>query len=111
MKLKGKRKVNVTWAIALKIWWSFSWRSVLWGIPPGLCVAILVALIGKIFGLNPGVVGLITWVIVWMLVGILVFKRILINNYRTFQILLIADDENIPWGREKDTEEETEKEG
>ena len=108
MKLKGKKKVNVTWTIASKIWWGFFWRFVLWGMPPGFFVAILVAGIGKVFGFNAGVIGLITWVIVWILVGIFVFKRILTKNYRDFQIFLIADDDEIPWGIEEDAGEEIE---
>lgn len=103
MELKDKKMVEPTWGICVRIWWSFFWRCLVWGAIAGLFIATLMAALGRLLGLNAGLVGTCVLSIVFALIGIVVFKRILIKKYKTFEILLVQEEEKSMWKTEGET--------
>ena len=97
MKLKGKKEVKPTWGISFKLWWSFFWRCLLWGGVAGFVLGIIFFILADLVGLNGTLIGIITLNIVFILMSVFVFKRILAKRYKSFQILLIQDDDMPSW--------------
>ena len=38
--------VQITWELAFKIWWAFTWRALLLGFPPAFAVGFVVGFLG-----------------------------------------------------------------
>lgn len=87
-------KIEVTWQLALKIWWSFAWRSTLLSFIVGMVAAFPVGVIAgmvdapkEVSAVLSGFIGLAVGL--WM--QIYVMKKILNKKYKTFSIALIRE--------------------
>ena len=81
--------LEVTWALALRIWASWLWRMLLGGLI-GFVAAIIFGVLAKMAGGNPGIVGVVVWVIVWFLMSFVTLKKVLSLKYHDFKIVLIV---------------------
>lgn len=84
-------KVQVTWANAIYVWWSFVWRCVLFG---GIAGALLggiggavAALIGR--GELAGTVGGILGYLISIPVSVWALKTVLSMQYKNFSVALV----------------------
>lgn len=85
----------ITWALALRVWWSFTWRGLLLGILAGAGVG---AFAGIILGAM-GMVGQIAvfaqylGMIVGIIAGVWVVKMVLSKPFKGYRIALIPSDD------------------
>lgn len=93
------KELNVTWGLALKIWWSWTWRAVLIVLPAsflvGFLAGIFLAFAGldiaeyqvrlQLFGALVGVAG-----------GVFAMKLVLQKQFRNYRLAVVdtreADD-------------------
>lgn len=87
-------KIEVTWTLALKIWWSYVWRSSLLIVIVAMIASFPVSMImilsdvpKEISSLVSGILGMIAG----LPAQIYVMKKILNKKYKTFSIALIRE--------------------
>lgn len=87
-------KIEVTLPIALKVWWSFTWRSLLLVFLGTMVLSIVAVFILEIFALSKETittfVGIFAFVVSIPLQGY-VMKKVLNKKYKTFSIVLIRE--------------------
>lgn len=80
-------RIDPTWRIALRVWWSWQWRTLLGSV--GIGVLIYVWATFWFGGLDPEVRAALSYA-VWITVGVYFFKDLLHRDFETFRVLLIA---------------------
>ncbi|MDA0782512.1 MAG: hypothetical protein O2970_10345 [Proteobacteria bacterium] len=88
-------KVEVTWPLAIKIWWSYTWRVFLLSFIAGFVAAIPIGFIGALVNIPQektqvisGVIGLI----IGLFAQAYVMKKLLNKKYKKFSIALIREE-------------------
>ena len=92
-------QVQATWNMALKVWWSFAWRSILISflvaLGLGIIGGIIKVIIERGFGVNATFVTtlmvLISFVI-GLVVQIWVMKKVLNMKFSEFSVVTIESD-------------------
>lgn len=91
--------IEVTWGMAIKVWWSIVWRSVLIGFLAGLVVGVVMHLIGTVMGMDPELVqSIITLLspILGLVIGVWAVKKVLYKRYANFSVVCIANQPVAP---------------
>jgi ABC-type dipeptide/oligopeptide/nickel transport system permease subunit len=86
-------EIEVTWGHALKVWWSFFWRAVIFCAVAGFVLGFIIGIIGGIAGADHQVITMLSGfagVIISLPVAIWVVKIVLKKKYSNFRIALIA---------------------
>lgn len=90
-------EIQVTWWYAIKIWWSLTWRIVLFGGLAGLALGLLLGLFGAVTGATDDTVqswGQIGGMLVSIPIGIWVVKSILNKDFTKYRIILVPSLES-----------------
>jgi hypothetical protein len=90
-------EIPVTWGHAIKIWWSLTWRIVLFGGLAGLALGLLFGLIGAATGIADETIhswGQIGGTLVSIPIGIWVVKYILNKDFTKYRIILVPSLES-----------------
>jgi flagellar biosynthesis protein FliQ len=85
-------EIEVTWWHAIKIWWSLTWRIVLFGGLAGLALGLLLGLFGAVTGTTDDTIqfwGQIGGMLVSIPIGIWVVKSILNKDFTKYRIILV----------------------
>jgi len=85
--------VDPSWAIALKVWWSYTWRMIFWIIPASLTAGIISAGVVKFSGGTKediGVVGFHVFAVLMLMLNVLVFKRLIRIKYKDVRLVLVS---------------------
>lgn len=90
-------KIQVTWGHAINIWWSLSWRILLFGGLAGFALGLLFGIVGTVTGADDNLIQ--TWseiggILVSIPVGIWVVKTILNKDFRKYRITLVPSLES-----------------
>lgn len=90
-------EIKVTWKYAAKVWWSWSWRAMLWIVPTSMVV-------GVVFGFSMAVADIpaesyqiylqVIGAVIGLFFGIYTMKVILNKNFNGYRIALIKASEN-----------------
>ncbi|KPK41934.1 MAG: hypothetical protein AMJ78_04160 [Omnitrophica WOR_2 bacterium SM23_29] len=86
--------VEVTWMHALKVWWSFTWRVLIYGFIGGFIIGLVLGFIMAMMGASPAAVNnacRIGGFIIGIPIGIAVVKIVLQKKYSDFRIALISE--------------------
>ena len=86
--------VQVTWARAIKVWWSLMWRGLLFGALAGGVVGAILGAILTISGVDLRtirMIGQIAGMILGIPVGVAVTKFVLTKRFSDFTIALIEE--------------------
>lgn len=86
--------VEVTWMHALKVWWSITWRTLLYSFLGGFVVGFILGFIMGSMGVNPNTINGVCRIaggIISIPIGIAVVKIVLGKKYSDFRIALIAE--------------------
>ena len=89
-------KVEVTWGTALRVWWSYAWRCVVFSAILGFVLGgiggFVVGIMGKpeLGGSVGGTIGYIGSIPV----SIWVMKKILDKKYKEFSVALVREDDS-----------------
>lgn len=87
--------VEVTWGRALKVWWTMSWRCLVFGMLAGAGCGLVMGIIGGILGMDPNARSVLTMLVtipVSIFVGIWVIKGVLYKRYSDFSVVCIANN-------------------
>lgn len=89
------KELRVTWGIAIRVWWSFFWRTTLFGLLPVFIIGILIGIYSyrtnapdDLYLIHSQVLGLV----IGIFVTIWVLKGILSKSYKGFRVVVIGDD-------------------
>ena len=85
-------EVTVTWGRALKIWWSFLWRGVLYSFFAGIVMGIIMGIAGRVIGLQPTALltlHLVSGLLVGIPIGIWIVKIVVQKKFSDFRIALL----------------------
>ena len=90
-------EIQVTWGHAIKIWWSLTWRILLFGGIAGFALGLLFAIFGTATGADDNLIQ--TWaeiggMLVSIPIGIWVVKTILNKDFRKYRIILVPSLES-----------------
>lgn len=83
--------VEVTWTRALKVWWSFTWRSTLYSSLVGLVIGFISVFATKISG-DPQILSVATLIIAFgcgIYIVVAVMEMVLKKEWSDFRIALI----------------------
>lgn len=86
-------EVEITWGKVAKVWWSFVWRSILYGLLAGIVPGFIIGLIGAIAHIDKSItlpLCLIAGSLIGISVGLWVTKKVLQNKYKDFRIALVS---------------------
>jgi len=86
--------VEVTWKRALRVWWSFVWRGILFGFLGGAVVGFILGFIMGGLGVDSNTIRTVCQIsggVVGFPIGIVVTKIVLKKKYSDFRIALIGD--------------------
>jgi uncharacterized protein YneF (UPF0154 family) len=84
--------LDITFGRAAKIWWAWTWRSMLIGVVLGIAIGFVIGIFSATVGLrHASVVKVVCGIIVFIIVGIWIVTRILKKYFAGFRILLIRD--------------------
>ena len=84
---------DVTWARAMKVWWSLAWRGLLFGGLAGFAGGFVMGIIGGLAGAKAETVSLLGTLaggLAAVPVGIWVVRTVLRKSWSDFQIALVA---------------------
>ena len=90
-------EIAVTWGYAIKIWWSLTWRIVLFGGLAGFALGLLFGLFGAATGTADEVThawGQISGMLVSIPVAIWAVKSILNKDFKKYRIILVPSLES-----------------
>ena len=90
-------EIAVTWRHAIKIWWSLTWRIVLFGGLAGFALGLLFGLFGAVTGTADEVIhswGQISGMLVSIPVAIWAVKSILNKDFKKYRIILVPSLES-----------------
>jgi len=90
-------EIQVTWGHAIKIWWSLTWRILLFGGIAGFALGLLFGIFGTATDTNDNLIQ--TWteiggMLVSIPIGIWVVKTILNKDFRKYRIILVPSLES-----------------
>jgi len=91
-------RIEPTWRMALRIWWSWQWRTILVSVGIGLLLDVWTKF--WFGGLNPDVRVAIAYVM-WVAVGVYFFKDLLQRNFKKFRVLLVPSQDDDPSGADR----------
>lgn len=96
------KKSGVTWAIAVKIWWWITWRTIVFSFLWGAFVGFVFGMIGIILAMfihDQNVIGSIKLLGIMLLaipspyiIQIYLFKKVLSNKFKDFSFLLVKPE-------------------
>jgi hypothetical protein len=87
--------LEVTWARAAKVWWSFMWRTVIFAaFAGGLLGFVVGAILGAGGASNQTITGTVTWLglLIGIPIGIWVTRMVLRKSWSDFRIALVPND-------------------
>lgn len=90
------KELEVTWLRTVKVWWSLTWRIVIYGMLFGIVIRLPLGLITTALGIEEALANIIiqnTMTVMALLIGIWVTKVILRKTYSDFRIVLVPSDE------------------
>lgn len=85
-------EIQVTWWHAIKIWWSLTWRVVLFGGLAGFALGLLFGVFGAVAGTEDDLIelwGQIGGMLVSIPVAIWAVKSILNKDFKSYRIILV----------------------
>jgi|SRR5882762_2504747 len=83
--------IEPTWSHALRVWWSWQWRTIVFGLILSVITMPIGMVVGIVFGVS-GVGHLIAQLmgfLTFAFVGIFVMKDILDKEYKTFRVAIL----------------------
>lgn len=90
-------EITVTWTYAVKLWWSWFWRTLVWTIPAAICLGFFVGLVSAMTGFSlSGYTFLLNLAgtLIGMFFGICAMKTILTNHFNGYRLALIKTDKS-----------------
>ena len=87
-------KLEVTWLLATKVWWSFIWRASLFSIVTGLLLAVVLGVITVSLGYTADDVRLYNTLIGGLLgigISIWVMKMILSKKFKGYSLAILKE--------------------
>jgi uncharacterized membrane protein YeaQ/YmgE (transglycosylase-associated protein family) len=87
-------RIEVTWLLALKVWWSYTWRSVILGLIGSFIPTFFIGFIGAVVGVPKEPISVICGIIggvIGLIISIYVMKKILSKKYKAFSVALIKE--------------------
>lgn len=89
-------QLEITWLRALKIWWSLTWRVMLFGAVAGFLIGIPAGIVMGMLNLDPGLGEVVLQLVmlpIWFALGVWVTHRVLRLEYADFRLALIPSNE------------------
>lgn len=89
-------ELEVTWFRVIKVWWSLTWRIVIYGMIFGIVVSLPLGLATTALGLDEALANHVTRnipTLAALLLGIWVTRVVLRKTYSDFRIVLVPSDE------------------
>ena len=89
---QSNQKIEATWSIALKIFWSWLWPTVLLGIPVGIISGFICGFVFSIAGLDKTLGLNITFLLNFILgfiISLFYLKKIICKKFNNFSLILI----------------------
>ena len=90
--IETREGLEVTWGHALKVWWSITWRTVLFGLVIGFVVGVLAGVVGAASGTSSGAIQTISSLlgfVIGMLISIWAVRKALSKSFSDFRIVLL----------------------
>ncbi|MFA6030816.1 MAG: hypothetical protein WC969_13240 [Elusimicrobiota bacterium] len=88
-------RIEPTRALALKVWWAFMWRAVVFALLAGFVIGIAFGLFSAVFGLKPETIGGFAGLLGLVLgigVSIEVMFRVLRKKFDGFELALLKSE-------------------
>ena len=83
---------ELTWGIAIRVWWSFMWRALLFGFLLGAVAGFIVGFAGGFLGLSKEQVILYSQIlgaIMGCIAGVMVMKHVLNKRFKKFRVAIL----------------------
>ena len=89
-------QTNISWGLALQVWWHFAWRYVVFGLSGGMLLGILIGVLGGLAGMDIHAVtslSIALGMFLVLFVQIWVVRRILTktNRISKYRLVLVND--------------------
>jgi hypothetical protein len=92
MNIENNQKIEVTWYHAMRIWWSITWQSLLYGGLFSFIFSLVIFQIAMIFRLSVSSNFLTLFRIVMIFISqIIVLKMVLSQKYKKFRITIFSN--------------------
>lgn len=88
--------IEVTWGIALKIWWWIIWRSLLSSVVGGFIIGIIIGIIGVIIGMDSATIQLPAMLLgaaFGVTVNVFFTKKIIGKKFKNFTLVLLKTEQ------------------
>lgn len=88
-------RLEVTRAVALKVWWAYTWRVMLILIAALIVLAVLLGLMAAALGLGERGINIVAkiaqafWIIAIAVIAVEVMRRVLMLKFEDFEIAII----------------------
>lgn len=87
------QELEVTWRRAIKVWWSITWRVVIYSALLGFIISFPLGVGSAALGLAPKMVGMVSQIIGSLCGLVIAVWAVLGKHYSDFRIILVPSDE------------------
>jgi hypothetical protein len=87
------QKVNITWDMAARVWWSYLWRLIVYGFVVALLFGGTVILLGDSYEMSSWnvLLGVIYMFSVWFYLPTYITRKILNKKYKDFSVMVVKE--------------------
>lgn len=89
------RIIEVTWSMAFRVWWSFFWRAMLFGMLAAFGVGAIIGVLGAITGADRMAVATLSGFLSLIIGFVFTFwamKKVLYKRFSEFSVVCIANE-------------------
>lgn len=95
--MKSTEKISeATWGIALRMWWWYTWRSVLVALSGSFILGFMIGVIFSVIGINEQIISILAGSVGFIFgsfIGVLFFKHMLGKKFKGFTLVLLKAGE------------------
>lgn len=102
-------ELEVTWMRAFKVWWSLTWRIIVYSMIFGIVIGMPLGLAAAALGIGQGQASVILQnlaTVIGLILGIWILKVVLTKSYSDFRIVLVPSDEALLERTQQETPEQ-----
>lgn len=89
------RIIEVTWSMAFRVWWSFFWRAMVFGLLAGMGIGIVIGFLGAVIGADKAAVSSLSGLLGLVVGFVITFwavKKVLYKRFSEFSVVCIANE-------------------